>query len=110
MLFSTAGMTLEFAVVAMRQRCWGCLAIQTKLYAKPGRIALARELSHPSSIAHALSFAAWFHQLRGEREAVQARVVEGMALATEQGFSSRRAQADFLEDGFWSNRVIGRLA
>ena len=60
-------------------------------------LSLARELSHPSSIAHALSFAAWFHQLRGEREAVQARVAEGMALATEQGFSPRRAQADFLQ-------------
>ena len=60
-------------------------------------LSLARELSHPSSIAHALFFAAWFHQLRGEREAVQARVAEGMALATEQGFSPRRAQADFLQ-------------
>jgi predicted ATPase len=60
-------------------------------------LSLARELSHPSSIAHALSFAAWFHQLRGEREAVQARVAEAMALATEQGFSPRRAQADFLQ-------------
>jgi len=60
-------------------------------------LSLARELSHPSSIAHALSFAAWFHQLRGEREAVQARVAEGMALATEQGFSPRRAQAVFLQ-------------
>ena len=60
-------------------------------------LSLARELSHPSSIGHALSFAAWFHQLRGEREAVQARVAEGMALATEQGFSPRRKQADFLQ-------------
>jgi predicted ATPase len=60
-------------------------------------LSLARELSHPSSIAHALSFAAWFHQLRGEREAVQARVAEAMALATEQGFSPRRKQADFLQ-------------
>jgi len=60
-------------------------------------LSLARELSHPSSIAHALSFAAWFHQLRGEQEAVQARVAEAMSLATEQGFSPRRALADFLQ-------------
>jgi predicted ATPase len=63
-------------------------------------LALARELSHASSMAHALSFAAWFHQRRGEREAVQARVAEGIALATEQGFSPRRAQADFLQGWF----------
>ncbi len=45
--------------------------------------------------------------IRGERQAVQARVEEGMTLATEQGFSSRLAQANFLqgwllvEDGHW---------
>ena len=36
-------------------------------------LALARELSHPSTMSDALSFAAWFHQHRGERQAVQAR-------------------------------------
>jgi predicted ATPase len=70
-------------------------------------LALARELSHPSSMVHALSFAAWFHQLRGERDAIQARVAEVMSLATEQGFSPRQTQVDFLqgwllvEDGHW---------
>jgi predicted ATPase len=70
-------------------------------------VALARELSHPSSMAHALSFAAWFHQLRGDREAVQSRVQESLSLATEQGFSARQTQTDFLrgwllvEDGQW---------
>jgi predicted ATPase len=59
-------------------------------------LALARELSHASTTANALSFAAWFHQCRGDRQAVKAHVKENMALATEQGFSPRRAQADFL--------------
>jgi len=57
---------------------------------------MARELSHPSTMSSALSFAAWFHQCRGDRQAVNAHVEENMALATEQGFSPRRAQADFL--------------
>jgi class 3 adenylate cyclase/predicted ATPase len=60
-------------------------------------LALARELSHPSTMSFALSWAAWFHQYRGERRAVQARVEEGMRLATDQGFSSRRVQAPFLQ-------------
>ena len=59
-------------------------------------LALARELSHASTTGAALSFAAWFHQSRGERQAVRAHVEENMALATEQGFSPRQAQAVFL--------------
>ena len=57
---------------------------------------MARELSHPSTTSSALSFAAWFHQYRGDRHAVKARVEENTALASEQGFSPRRAMADFL--------------
>ena len=60
-------------------------------------LALARELSHPSTMSFALSWAAWFHQYRGERRAVRVRVEEGMTLATGQGFSSRRVQAPFLQ-------------
>jgi len=56
---------------------------------------MARELSHPSTMSFALSFAAWFHQCRGDRQAVKAHVEENMALATEQGFSPRRGE-DFL--------------
>jgi predicted ATPase/class 3 adenylate cyclase len=59
-------------------------------------LTMARELSHPSTMSSALSFAAWFHQCRGDHQAVQVNVEENMALATEQGFSPRRAQADFL--------------
>lgn len=64
-------------------------------------LALARGLSHPSTMANVLFFAAWFYQHRGEWETVQARVEEGMTLAIQQGFSRWLAQATFL--GFWSN-------
>jgi class 3 adenylate cyclase/predicted ATPase len=60
-------------------------------------LALARELSHPSTLSNALAFAAWFHQHRGERQTVQTRVEEVMTLAIEQGFSARLAQAHFLQ-------------
>jgi predicted ATPase len=60
-------------------------------------VIMARELSHPSTLSFALSFAAWFHQFRGDWKAVKTQVEESMALATEQGFSPRRAQADFLQ-------------
>jgi predicted ATPase len=48
-------------------------------------------------MANVLFFAAWFHQHRGEWQTVQARVEEGMTLATEQGFSRWLAQANFLQ-------------
>jgi predicted ATPase len=66
------------------------------LHKSQDSLALARELSHASTTANALSFAAWFHQYRGDRQAVKSHMEENMALATEQGFSPRRAQADFL--------------
>jgi class 3 adenylate cyclase/predicted ATPase len=60
-------------------------------------LSLARELSHPSTMANVLFFAAWFHQHRREWQIVQARVEEGMALATEHGFSRWLTQATFLQ-------------
>ena len=59
---------------------------------KPGIIGPGRELSHPSTMANVLFFAAWFHQHRGEWQTVQALVEEGMTLATEHGFSRWLAQ------------------
>jgi class 3 adenylate cyclase/predicted ATPase len=60
-------------------------------------VELARELSHSATMSFALAFAAWFHQYRGEREAVQERMEEGIRLATEQGFALGRANVRFLE-------------
>ncbi|MFQ5853233.1 MAG: hypothetical protein ACE5JU_21960, partial [Candidatus Binatia bacterium] len=49
-------------------------------------LALARELSHPYSLAYVLLWTAVVHQFRGEREAVQEQTEAGMTLATEEGF------------------------
>ena len=49
-------------------------------------LARARELSHPSSLALALDFAAGLHQLRREGQAAQDLADALIALSTEQGF------------------------
>jgi predicted ATPase len=59
-------------------------------------LALAHELAHPSTLTSAMFFAAWFHQERGEKQAVQARVEENMMIATEHGFSRWRMQTNYL--------------
>ena len=47
---------------------------------------LAQELSHPFSLAFALNWAAFLHQLRREGQATQKRAEAAMALSAEQGF------------------------
>jgi len=49
-------------------------------------LSLARELSHPHSLAFALCFAAMVHQHRREGQAAQERAEAAIRLATEQGF------------------------
>jgi predicted ATPase len=50
-------------------------------------LTLARELSHPHSLAYALTFcAAWLHQFRREGQAAQKWADTSIALCTEQGF------------------------
>jgi predicted ATPase len=49
-------------------------------------LTLARALSHPHSLAHALSLAAKFHQFRREGQAAQGRAEAAITLSTEQGF------------------------
>jgi predicted ATPase len=49
-------------------------------------LTLAQELSHPFSLAFALAFAAWLHQLRREEQAAQERAAAAIALSTDQGF------------------------
>jgi predicted ATPase/DNA-binding XRE family transcriptional regulator len=48
-------------------------------------VALARRLSEPHSLAHALAFAAVFHQLRRERSIAQQYADEAIALSSEHG-------------------------
>jgi len=50
-------------------------------------LTLVRELSHPHSLAYALSFAAGVHQLRREGQAAQEQAEAVMALSSEQGFA-----------------------
>jgi predicted ATPase len=59
-------------------------------------VIMARELAHSSTLSFALSFAAWFHQFRGDRHAVKAHVEEHMALAAEHGVFAGRASMEFL--------------
>ena len=59
-------------------------------------LAMARELSHPSTMSFALNWAGWFHARRGEGRAVQALVKENDTLVAEQGFSRLRAHVTFL--------------
>ncbi|MBI4233202.1 MAG: hypothetical protein HY686_02040, partial [Chloroflexi bacterium] len=50
-------------------------------------LTLARDLSHPHSLAYALTGAAWVYQFRREPQGVQERTEELIALSTDQGFS-----------------------
>ena len=54
---------------------------------------LARELSHPFSLAMALQYAAVMHRRRGEPQAARALEETGMAIGREQAFAQGRAQA-----------------
>jgi predicted ATPase len=60
-------------------------------------ITLAQELAHPYSLAHALFCAAWLHQHRRERQAVQQRAEATITLATEHGFAMEFAWATILQ-------------
>ena len=59
-------------------------------------LTLARELSHPNSLAFALYFVAMLHQFRGEGLAAQDRAEVFIALSTEQGFPFTLAEGTIL--------------
>jgi class 3 adenylate cyclase/predicted ATPase len=63
-------------------------------------LALARELSHASSTATALSFAVWLDQHRGESDVMRAHVDETIAIATEHGFPRWLPYGNFLQGWF----------
>jgi predicted ATPase len=50
-------------------------------------LALARRLAHPFSLAQALLWSAWLHQLRREPQAARAQAEAALALCTEQGIA-----------------------
>ena len=51
-------------------------------------LTLAQELAHPFSLAYALVFAAWLHQLRRDAHLTHERAEAIIALAAEQGFAA----------------------
>jgi class 3 adenylate cyclase/predicted ATPase len=59
-------------------------------------LALAQELSHPLSLALALNFAAWLHQLRGEEQAAQERIANAITLSSDQGLPNWLAQSTIM--------------
>src|SRR6266446_7452866 len=50
-------------------------------------LALAQKLSHPYSLAFALLYAAFVHQIRREGQATQKRAEAALTISTEQGFA-----------------------
>jgi predicted ATPase len=77
---------------------------------KRSRDALARaeELSHPLSLAEALGYAAWLHEFRREREAVQERAEALLALASKHGFPYWFTQGTILRG--WALASEGQTA
>jgi predicted ATPase len=62
--------------------------------------ALAQELSYPFSLASALHFAAWLHQLRREGQLTRERAEVTAVLSAEQGFAYELAGGNVL--GGWA--------
>jgi predicted ATPase len=62
-------------------------------------LTLARELSHPFSLAFAMDFAAWLHQYRREGQVAQEWAEAATTLSTEQGFPHWVAMGTILRGG-----------
>jgi predicted ATPase/class 3 adenylate cyclase len=71
-------------------------------------LALARELSHPYSIAHALFWAGWVYQQCGDRHAVEERIQAAVILATEQGLTRWIKQGAVLQGWLLAQRGKGQ--
>jgi len=67
------------------------------LHSSHKALALAHELTHPFSLAFALSLAAILHQLRQEGQAAQERAEAAITLSAEQGFSDWSAVGTILQ-------------
>jgi predicted ATPase len=71
-------------------------------------LGLARALSHPFSLAEALSHAARMHRWHGELQAAQALEEASLALCREQGFAQALAQETVLHG--WDLAARGQAA
>ena len=86
----------------MASRCYAAWVLWTLGYPEQAHqridegLSLAQELPHRFSLAAALVYAAWQHQLRREGPTVQARAEAAISLSTEQGFPHWLAAGTFL--------------
>jgi predicted ATPase/class 3 adenylate cyclase len=71
-------------------------------------LALARELSHPYSMAHALFWAGWVYQQCGNRRAVEERIEAAVTLAIEQGLTRWTTQGAVLQGWLLAERGKGQ--
>jgi serine/threonine protein kinase/tetratricopeptide (TPR) repeat protein len=84
-------------------RCYLSLALWHLGYADQAiklneeMLALAREIAHPFSLAHALYFTGWLNYQCRLADKLQAAAVETTAIATEQGFALWHATGTFLQ-------------
>jgi len=76
-----------FFLAYMTRPLWLLGYLDQALQRSHEALTLAQDLAHPFSLAYALTFAAWVHQLRREGQAAQARAEALCALAREQGFA-----------------------
>src|SRR5262249_44990512 len=71
-------------------------------------LAFAHELSHPSSLAYTLGFAApWLHQLRRDVQATKERTEAAIRYSTEKGFQLWAAWGTMLQG--WELTEQGQL-
>jgi len=83
---SSTAATPRWITTPMPAWCCGCSGIRTKRARVSAALHLARDLSHPFTLALALLWAAWVHQFRREWHTTRERAEEPVALTGEQGF------------------------
>ena len=85
-LVSAYGVDFGIVFSAVAFTLWYLGYAEQALKSSDKAITLARELSHPHSLALALHYTAWLHQYRREEQAAQKRAEEVITLASERGF------------------------
>jgi len=94
-----SGVTTDSGVACLSFVAWGLWYLgypEQALKRIHEALTLARELSHPFSLAFALNFASWLHQLRQEGRLTQEWAEALIALSSEQGFPFRLAEGTLL--------------
>jgi predicted ATPase len=72
---------------------WGLGYPDQALSRSQEALGFAQDLSHPSSLAQALTWAAWLHHYRREEQIAQDRAEAAMSLSVDQGFLQWLAMA-----------------